>query len=67
MQEFFEQRTLEQVLSDLRARYQRRPGRAPAEMIRKVQAEIAGRDATQQSHEAVEPGQRSSTRTLPAA
>jgi hypothetical protein len=51
MQEFFEQRSLEQVLEDLRASYQRRPGSALADMIRKVEAEIALRDATHQVQE----------------
>jgi hypothetical protein len=41
MQEFLEQRSLEQVLADLRASYQRRPGPALAKMIQKVEAEIA--------------------------
>lgn len=49
MQEFFEQRSLEQVLSDLRARYQRRPDPALGEMIQKVQTEIAYRDAASSS------------------
>ena len=44
MQEFLEQRSFEQVLSDLRASYQRRPGPTLAEMIRKVEAEITYRD-----------------------
>jgi hypothetical protein len=64
MQEFLEQRSLEQVLADLRASYQRRPGPALAEMIRKVEAEIALRDTAHQGHEA---GKRPGMRKLSAA
>ena len=67
MQEFFEQRSLEQVLSDLRASYQRRPGPALAKMIQKVKAEIAYRDATRQDDETVQAGNRPSRRKLSAA
>jgi hypothetical protein len=64
MQEFLEQRSLEQALADLRASYQRRPGPELAKMIRKVEAEIALRDATRQDHEA---GKRPGMRKLSAA
>jgi hypothetical protein len=67
MQEFFEQRSLEQVLSDLRASYQRRPGPALAEIIRNVEAEIASREAMRKIHEAVEVHNRPDTRKLSAA
>jgi hypothetical protein len=67
MQEFFEQRSLEQVLSDLRASYQRRPAPALAEMIRNVEAEIAYREAMRKIHEAVEADNRPDTRKLSAA
>lgn len=65
MHEFFEQRSLEQALSDLLASYQRRPEPALAEMIQKVQAEIACRDATCQDHEAVQARNQLSTRKNP--
>ena len=45
MKDFFKARSLDQVLADLRASYQRFPGLALAEMIRRVEAEIAYRDA----------------------
>ncbi len=66
MQEFFEQRSLEQVLSDLRASYKRRPGPALAELIRKVEAEIASREAMRKT-EAAEADNRTDTRKLSAA
>ena len=67
MQEFFEQRSLEQVLSDLRASYQRRPGPALAEIIRKVEAEIASREAMRKRHDAVEADNRPDIRQRSAA
>ena len=66
MQEYFEQRSLEHVLSDLRASYQRRPGPALAEMIEEIQAEIAYRDSAK-LHERVEGGKPSSTEERSAA
>jgi hypothetical protein len=66
MQEYFEQRSLEHVLADLRANYQRRPGSALAEMIKKIQAEIAYRDRAK-LHEGVEGGKPSSTEGRSAA
>src|SRR5215470_15667978 len=62
MQEFLEQRSLEQVLADLRASYQRRPGPVLAEMLRNVEAEIALRDA---GHQGQEAGKRPSMRRCP--
>ena len=67
MQEYFEQWSLEQVLLDLRASYKRRPGPALAELIRKVEAEIASREAMRKRHEAVEADNRTDTRKLSAA
>ena len=67
MQEFLEHRSLEQVLSDLRASYQRRPVAALADLIQKVEAEIALRDGTGETHDVVQAGKRPSTRTLSAA
>jgi len=67
MQEFFEQRSLEQVLSALRASYQRRPGPALAEIIRNVEAEIASRVAMRKNHEAAEADKQPDTRRLSAA
>src|SRR5262249_28313223 len=62
MREFLEQRSLEQVLADLRASYQRRPGPMLAEMLRNVEAEIALRDA---GHQGQEAGKRPSMRKRP--
>ena len=54
MSEFFkkalaERRSLEQALSDLRARYQRRPDPELAQKIQDLEAEIAYRQAARDS------------------
>ena len=63
MQDFFKARSLDEVLADLRASYQRFPGLALAEMIRRVEAEIAYRDAAR----ARETESHETSRALPAA